>query len=97
MQSSQKGFTPVSSIVEIKKITEIILFIFLAPIIGMTISIFITIVTIIRNTWYKIAIIIVAAIITWFLFAGFEQTKIRENVSKYYQVEALKKRAKKIY
>ena len=90
-----KGFTPLSSIVEIKKITEIVLFIFLAPIIGMTISIFITIVTIIRNTWYKVAIIIVAAVITWFLFASFEQNKIRENVAKYYQVEALKKEGEK--
>src|SRR3954465_10630042 len=34
-----KGFTAISSIVEIKKITEIILFIFLAPLIGMLISI----------------------------------------------------------
>src|SRR5580765_254783 len=41
-----KGLKPISTIVEIKKITEIILFIFLAPIIGMVISIFITIVTI---------------------------------------------------
>src|SRR5882757_1877570 len=41
-----KGFQPISTIVELKKITEIILFIFLAPIIGMIISIFITVVTI---------------------------------------------------
>src|SRR6186713_1033829 len=43
-----KGFTGISTIVEIKKITQIILFIFLAPLLGMVISIFITIVTIMR-------------------------------------------------
>ena len=42
-----KGFAPLGSIVELKKITEIILFIFLAPIIGMVIAIFITVVTVI--------------------------------------------------
>lgn len=90
-----KGFTPLGTIIEIKKISEIIFFIFLAPIIGMFISIFITIVTIIRNTWLKVGIILLSAVITWFLFAHFEQTKIRENVAKYYKIESLKKEVAK--
>ena len=90
---STKGFTPLSAIVEIKKIIEIVLFIFLAPIIGMIISIFITLVTIIRNTWLKVGIIVIVATITWFIFGIFEQNKIKENISKYYKIETLKKEA----
>jgi len=90
-----KGFQPVSAIVEVKKITEIILFIFLAPIIGMIISIFITIITIMRNVWARVGMILVSAILTWFLFAHFEQNKLEENLGKYYKIESLKKNADK--
>lgn len=90
-----KGIQPISAIVELKKITEIILFIFLAPIIGMVISIFITVVTIMRNTWAKVGMIVLAAIFTWFLFAHFEQNKLKENLSKEYSIDRLKKNAGK--
>ncbi|MEO6550561.1 MAG: inorganic phosphate transporter [Ferruginibacter sp.] len=88
-----KGFTSIANIVEIKYITEIILFIFLAPLIGMVISIFITVITIMRNTWAKIGLIILSGIGTWFLFAHFEQNKLQENLAKYYKVDKLKKEA----
>ena len=88
-----KGVTPLGSIIEIKKITEIILFIFLAPIIGMSISIFITVVTIMHNTWAKIGVILLASVFTWFLFAHFEQNKLQDNVAKYYKIDKLKKSA----
>ena len=90
-----KGFTAISNIIEIKKITEIVLFIFLAPIIGMFISIFITVVTIMRNVWARIGMIILSGVFTWFLFAYFEQNKLQENVGKYYKIESLKKTAEK--
>ena len=90
-----KGFTAISNIIEIKKITEIVLFIFLAPIIGMFISIFITVVTIMRNVWARIGMIILSGVFTWFLFAYFEQNKLQENVGKYYKIESLKKNAEK--
>ena len=90
-----KGFTAISNIIEIKKITEIVLFIFLAPIIGMFISIFITVVTIMRNVWARIGMIILSGVFTWFLFAHFEQNKLQENVGKYYKIESLKKNAEK--
>ncbi|HOZ80104.1 MAG TPA: inorganic phosphate transporter [Ferruginibacter sp.] len=86
-----KGMQPISAIVELKKISEIVLFIFLAPIIGMVISIFITIVTIMRNTWLKVGIIVLVAIGTWFLFAYFEQNKLKENLAKHYNIEKLSK------
>jgi PiT family inorganic phosphate transporter len=85
-----KGPTALSDIVEVKKITEIILFIFLAPLIGMVISIFITVVTIMRNTWVKVGIIVFAGVFTWFLFAHFEQVKLSENLAKYYKIDILK-------
>jgi PiT family inorganic phosphate transporter len=86
-----KSFTGISTIVEMKKIIEIILFIFLAPLIGMIISIFITVITIMRNTWAKIGLIILTSVFVWFLFAHFEQNKLKENLSKYYNIETLKK------
>lgn len=87
-----KGFNGgIGDIVEVKKITEIILFIFLAPLIGMVISIYITVVTIMRNTWAKVGIIILSGIASWFLFAHFEKNKLEENLSKYYKLDILKK------
>lgn len=84
-----KGFSGLGVIVELGKITEIILFIFLAPLLGMFISIYITIITIMRNTWGKIGLIILTGIGTWFLFAHFEQIKLKDNLVKYYNVDAL--------
>ena len=89
------GFTRISNIVELKYITEIILFIFLAPLIGMVISIYITVITIMRNTWAKVGLIILTGIATWFLFAKFEQDKLHENLAKFYQTDKLKKEAAK--
>ena len=86
-----KGFTGIGNIVELKKITQIILFIFLAPLIGMIVSIYITVITIMRSTWAKIGLIVLTGIGTWFLFAHFEQTKLQENLVKYYKVDQLKK------
>ena len=90
-----KGLMGIGSIVELRKITEIVLFIFLAPLIGMVISIFITVVTIMRSTWGKIGIILVTSILTWFLFAHFEKIKLEDNLATYYRVDALKKESKK--
>ncbi len=86
-----RGLTNIGNIVEVKYITEIILFIFLAPLIGMVISIYITVITIMRNTWAKVGLIILSGIGTWFLFAHFEQDKLEENLAKYYNIGILKK------
>jgi inorganic phosphate transporter, PiT family len=47
------------SSIEMEKITKTLLFIFIAPLMGMVIAAFISIVTIIQNIWLKIFIIIV--------------------------------------
>jgi phosphate/sulfate permease len=57
----------------------------------MVVSIYITVITIMRSTWAKIGLIVLTAIGTWFLFAHFEQTKLQENLVKYYNIDQLKK------
>lgn len=47
------------SSIEVEKITKTLMFIFIAPLMGMVIAAFISIVTIIQNIWLKILIIIV--------------------------------------
>jgi len=89
-----QGFTSFSNIIEMEKIVKTILFIFLAPLIGMAISMFITLSTIVQNTWKRIAIILLAAVGTWFLFDKLEQNKLHENLDKYYHIDKLKKEVK---
>jgi phosphate/sulfate permease len=86
-----KGETGFGNVVEMDKILKTVFFIFLAPIIGMVISMFITTVTVMRNTWIRIAIIILATTVTWFMFDKFEQNKMNENVEKFFKVDKYKK------
>jgi PiT family inorganic phosphate transporter len=78
-------------ILESQIIINTILFIFLAPIIGMVISIFITIVTIMRNVWARIGIIAVATFLTVLLFDKFETDKMDENLQKFLKIDKYKK------
>ena len=60
---TEKGIAyPWSKIVDSHTILMTVFFIFLAPIIGIVISVFITVVTIMRNIWLRIAIIIVVTL-----------------------------------
>ncbi len=77
-------------ILESKTIIEIIIFIFLAPLVGMIISIFITIVTIMRNIWLRIGIIAIATVITFFAFNKFELSKMDKGVQKFLKVDKYK-------
>jgi len=65
------GDISLGKIVENQTIIKTVLFIFFAPMIGMAISIFITIVTIMRNMWARVAIILVATLFTVLLFDRF--------------------------
>lgn len=78
-------------IVESDIIINTVLFIFLAPLIGMCISIFITLVTIMRNIWARIGIIAVATFLTVLLFDKFETTKMEESLQKFMKVDKYKK------
>ena len=79
-----------AKIVDADTIIKTILFIFLAPLIGIVTSMFISVVTIMRNLWYRIAIIIVATLLTAFLFDYFENSKMNENAQKFYGVDKYK-------
>jgi inorganic phosphate transporter, PiT family len=78
-------------ILESDTIIKTLIFIFLAPLIGMFISIFITIVTIMRNVWLRIGIIALATALTFFLFDKFENDKMDDNAAKFLKVDKYKK------
>jgi inorganic phosphate transporter, PiT family len=92
---SQKGINySWSKIVESDIILSTVLFIFLAPIIGMGISIFITIVTIMRNVWARLGIIAIVTLLTVLLFDHFESSKMDENLQKFLKVDKYTKEVK---
>jgi PiT family inorganic phosphate transporter len=76
-----------AKIVDADTIMKTVLFIFLAPIIGIIISVFITIVTIMRNIWWRMLIISLATLATVLMFDVFENSKINENVKKFYGID----------
>lgn len=80
-----------AKIVDADTIIKTILFIFLAPLIGIITSMYITVVTIMRNIWYRIAIIVVTTLLTAFLFDYFENSKMNENAQKFYGIDKYKK------
>ncbi|MFT3885613.1 MAG: inorganic phosphate transporter [Flavobacteriales bacterium] len=78
------------AVVEMDKITKTVLFIFLAPLVGMAVSMFITLVTLVRNTWYRVGLIVLTSVFTWLLFGYLQQGKMNENLAKYWKVDELK-------
>lgn len=90
-----KGFVAFSSVVEMEKIVKTLLFIFLAPMIGMLISMFMALVTIHRNLWIKLGIIGVTFAATWFMFLHFQQGKMEENMQKFFRIDKYKKEVEK--
>jgi PiT family inorganic phosphate transporter len=79
-----------ASVVESDTIIQLVLFIFLAPLIGMLISIFITIVTVMRNVWIRIGIIGLATFFTFMMFNRFEASKMDENLQKFLKIDKYK-------
>jgi PiT family inorganic phosphate transporter len=79
-----------AKIVDSETIIKTVLFIFFAPLIGMFISIFITIVTIYRNIWIRLAIITVVTIITVLIFDKFEEKKMDEGLQKFIKLDKYK-------
>jgi len=81
-------------VVEADVILDTVLFIFLAPLIGMAISIFITIITIMRNLWLRIGIIAFVTFLTVLLFDRFETNKMDSNLQKFLKIDKYKKEVK---
>lgn len=88
-----RGWVVLSDVVAMDKIIKTLLFIFLAPLIGMMISMGITLVTVMHNTWIRIGIMLASAVVIWWSFDVFEQNKMNENMSKYLQADKIKKEA----
>ena len=82
-----KGFMPVGEIIDSEKIGKTALFIFLAPIVGMLISILFTLIFIQRKTWLKVGILLGIAAILFYVFIGFQENKQKENVKKFFKVD----------
>jgi PiT family inorganic phosphate transporter len=74
-------------IVDSGKIGKTILFIFAAPLIGMLISMFYTLVLMNRNTWVKSGILVLTGVALWFMFSYFQVNKMKENLGKFYRIE----------
>jgi PiT family inorganic phosphate transporter len=86
----QGGVVSLDKIVENQTIIKTILFIFFAPLIGMFISIFITIVTIMRNMWARIGIILFVTGLTVWMFDRFEESKMKEGAQKFIKLDKYK-------
>jgi PiT family inorganic phosphate transporter len=86
-----------AKIVDTDTILKTILFIFLAPLIGILISVFITLVTIMRNIWWRLVIISLATLATILMFDHFEEVKIHENIQKFYGIDKYEKEVKANY
>ena len=82
-----KGFMPINEIIDSGKIGKTALFIFLAPIFGMVISILFTLIFIQRRTWLKVGILLGTAAILFYVFIGFQEDKLAENIKKFFKVD----------
>jgi inorganic phosphate transporter, PiT family len=76
-----------AQIVDSAKIGKTVLFIFCAPLIGMLISMFFTLVLVHPNTWLKCGILALTAVGLWFMFLNFQNNKMVENTSKFYRID----------
>jgi PiT family inorganic phosphate transporter len=90
-----KGQFSFDAVLEMGSIIKIILFIFLAPILGMVVSYLFTHVTIMRNTWTKAVLMLGMIVGIYFLFQHYEQVKLKENYEKFYKIDAMKKDVEK--
>ncbi|HNC64601.1 MAG TPA: inorganic phosphate transporter, partial [Chitinophagales bacterium] len=85
------GWVPIREIIDSGKILSIIAFIFLAPVIGMAISIFYTIIMMNKNTWIKVAALTVTCIITWNVFIHFQEKKMNSNMAHFFKLDKYEK------
>ncbi|MCB0508857.1 MAG: PiT family inorganic phosphate transporter [Chitinophagales bacterium] len=87
----ERGFLPLHLIIDSDSILKIIAFIFLAPVIGMIISTFYTLVMMQRVTWVKCLVLLLTCVGIWFTFIHFQEKKIDKNVEKFFNVTSYAK------
>jgi len=85
------GWMPIREVIDSGKILSIVLFIFLAPVIGMIISIFYTVIMMNRNTWIKVIALSITCVITWATFVHFQDKKINNNLEHFFKVDQYQK------
>jgi PiT family inorganic phosphate transporter len=77
----------IGQIIDSGKVLKTVSFILLAPLIGMVMSMFFTLVMVNRNTWIKCGILALTGVVLWFAFVKFQEGKIKENLSKFYRID----------
>lgn len=87
------GGLHVADVVHSTKILTIVAFIFLAPLFGMAISMFISFVTMVENTWFRVTLIILTGTFTWFYFIHLQEGKMHDNLASAMGVPALEEKA----
>ncbi|MCC6840385.1 MAG: inorganic phosphate transporter [Flavobacteriales bacterium] len=83
----------VGEVVESGKILVIVAFIFLAPVVGMLMSMFISLVTLVENTWFRVCLIVLCGVFTWMLFVHLQEGKMETNLASAMGVPALEEKA----
>jgi inorganic phosphate transporter, PiT family len=86
---------PLATIIDSAKVWQIVMFIFLAPLVGMLISMIFTFITIHRNIYVKSAWLLAICGGIWFGFSVFEGNKRSENLAKYFKVDKYKHEVEK--
>lgn len=82
-----KGMMPINEIIDGGKIGKTVAFIFLAPVVGMIISMFFTLIFIQNKTWLKVGILLATSVALWFLFIDFQEDKLNESAKKFFRVD----------
>ncbi|HMV13861.1 MAG: inorganic phosphate transporter [Chitinophagales bacterium] len=83
----KNGVMPLQDIIDSGKVLKTIAFILFAPLIGMAISMFYTLVMMNNNTWIKVGILSLTAVAIWFTFIHFQEKKIDDNIAKFFRIE----------
>lgn len=83
----QNGMMPIATIIDSGKILKTVAFILFAPLIGMAISMFYTLIMMQKNTWIKCSILAITGVVVWFTFIRFQEKKIDANIDKFFRIE----------
>lgn len=87
----KNGAMPLAQIIDSAKVTKTVYFIFLAPLIGMVISMIFTLIMMAKNTWIRCLMLSIIGVVIWFSFIRFQENKIDENMTKFFKVDKYEK------
>ncbi|MFZ9970312.1 MAG: inorganic phosphate transporter, partial [Bacteroidia bacterium] len=90
-----KGYVPLGEIIEMDKTIQTVMFIVLAPLVGMITSSYVTLSTIQRNIYLKSGIILLSSFALYSMFGYFMNQKLDENLQKFLKLDKAKKEVTK--